>query len=331
MKTILFSCALALAMPARAAEVGRPRQPVRTFVVSASLDGAARSIPAALAAGQRATISTRLSAAVRAVAGDEGGHVRAGQLLVSLADADLRAQLRGAQAALAAADLQQTRLSALLAEDAATPWELDAARAERARAEAATRVLEASLEYTSIRAPFAGRVQSKRVSAGDLVSPGQPLLELEGAGFELQATLSAEESVGLSPGQRLAFEADGHGGSAEVIALSAGGDPISHRQLLRARVLGPLGELRSGGFARILLPARERADLWVPRSALVERGDLTGVFVAHEGRAELRWLAIGEGDGDRVAVRAGLQAGEVVIEDPAAASDGEPIEVARGR
>jgi hypothetical protein len=63
---------------------------------------------------------------------------------------------------------------------------------------------------------------------------------------------------------------------------------------------------------------------------LVERGDLTGVFIAHEGRAELRWLAIGEADGDRVAVRAGLLAGEVVIADPAAAADGQPIEVARG-
>jgi RND family efflux transporter MFP subunit len=326
MKTILFACSLALA-----AEAGGTPLPVRTIVVSASRDGAARSIPATLVADQRATISTRLSAAVRAVAVDEGGRVRAGQLLVSLADADLHAQLRGARAALAAADLQQARLTALLADRAATPSELDAARAQRAQAEAAARVLETSLQYTSIRAPFAGRVQSKRVSAGDLVSPGQPLLELEGAGLELQATLSAEESAGLSPGQRLAFESDGQRGSAEVIALSAGGDPISHRQLLRARVRGPSGELRSGGFARLFLPAGERPVLWVPRAALVERGDLTGVFVAHQGRAELRWLAIGEADGDRVAVRAGLESGEVVIADPAAASDGQPIEVARGR
>ena len=323
MKTMLIACSLALASAAETT----PRR-VRTFVASTSPEETARSVPATLVAGRHATLSTRLSAAVRAIPVDEGATVRAGQLLVSLGDADLRAQLRGATAALDVAELQQARIAALVADGAAAPAELDAARAQRAQAAAAAGVLETALQYTSIRAPFAGRVQSKRVSAGDLVSPGQPLLELEGGGFELQATLSAEESAGLSPGQRLAFEDGGQGGSAEVIALSAGGDPVSHRQLLRARIVGRHGELHSGAFARISLPGKAVAALWVPRTALVERGDLTGVFVAREGHAELRWLAVGEASADRVAVRAGLQPGEEVIADPAGASDGQPIEVA---
>lgn len=328
---ILVACALALAGSSRAAELAPMPVRVRAFVVGASRQGSARSIPATLVAGQRATISTRLSASVRAVAVDEGAGVKTGQLLVSLSDSDLRAQLRAAQAALEAAALHEKRIAALVAERAAAPAELDAARAQRAQAESAVGVLKTSLQYTSIRAPFAGRIQSKRVSAGDLVSPGQPLLELEGFGFELQATLSAEELAGLAPGQRIEFEADGRRGSAEVIALSAGGDPIAHRQLLRARVRGSLVGLRSGSFARLALRPQESRGIWVPRSALVERGDLTGVFVARDGRAELRWLALGDAEGDRVPVRAGLSAGEAVIEDPSAFADGEPVEVALGR
>ena len=328
---ILLGCTLALAGSARAAENGAKPLQVRTFVAFASREGAARFVPATLVAGERATLSTRLSASVRAVAVEEGARVRTGQLLVSLADSDLRSQLRSARVALAAAALQETRITALVADRAATPAELDAARTQKAQAESAVGVLQTSLQYTSIRAPFAGRIQSKRVSAGDLVSPGQPLLELEGSGIELQATLSAEELGGLAPGQRLEFEVDGRKGAAEVIAVSAGGDPVAHRRLLRARVLGSLSGLRSGAFARFVLPSlQERSGLWVPRTALVERGDLTGVFVAVDGRAELRWLALGETDGERVRVRAGLSAGERVIADPSAASDGEPIEVARG-
>jgi membrane fusion protein (multidrug efflux system) len=69
-------------------------------------------------------------------------------------------------------------------------------------------------------------------------------------------------------------------------------------------------------------------DLLVPRSALVERGDLTGVFVIRGGRAELRLLALGEPAGAQVAVRAGLGAGEVIVDAPGALRDGQAIEVA---
>ena len=63
-------------------------------------------------------------------------------------------------------------------------------------------------------------------------------LALDGAGFELQATLSAEEARGLKAGDRLAFETDlgGERGEAVITALVPGADPVSHRSGLRARV-----------------------------------------------------------------------------------------------
>ena len=65
----------------------------------------------------------------------------------------------------------------------------------------------------------------------------------------------------------------------------------------------------------------------MPRSALVERGDLTGVFVARDGRAELRLVALGEPVGALVAVRAGLKVDEAVVDAPGALRDGQAIEV----
>ncbi len=67
--------------------------------------------------------------------------------------------------------------------------------------------------------------------------------------------------------------------------------------------------------------------VWVPRSALVERGDLTGVFVVRGEQAQLRWVALGEGAGERVPVRAGLSAADAVIDVPDALRDGQRIEV----
>ena len=59
----------------------------------------------------------------------------------------------------------------------------------------------------------------------------------------------------------------------------------------------------------------------------MERGDLSGVFVAEGGRAELRWVSLGEAVGDAVAIRAGVRAGDVVVDAPGALRDGQAVDV----
>ena len=96
-------------------------------------------------------------------------------------------------------------------------------------------------------------------------------------------------------------------------------------------MLGTPKGLRSGAFARVEIPGATRTTVaWVPRSAVVERGDLVGVFVLQDGRAQLRWLALGESVDGRCPVRAGLKAGEQVIDNPGALRDGQRVEVVRG-
>ena len=70
--------------------------------------------------------------------------------------------------------------------------------------------------------------------------------------------------------------------------------------------------------------------LSVPRSALVQRGELSGVFVAKDGHAELRWISLGDGDGSYLPVRSGLKSGENIINNPGALQDGQPIELSSG-
>jgi membrane fusion protein (multidrug efflux system) len=321
--------ALVMAGAAGAAEgAASPAAVRRVRLVATEAASAERWVAANVQAARRATISTRLSAAVRAVHVTEGQAVTAGQVLVRLVDSDLRGQLGAAQAALASASAHERRIRVLAAQRAATPSELEAATAQRAQAEAAVAGVRANLEYTELRAPFAGFVQARRVEPGDLVGPGQPLVTIEGSALELAASLSEEEARGLRVGQRLSFMGrDGASGAADVTALSPGGDALSHRRGFRARVVSGEPGLRSGAFVRVAVPGLAAAGVWLPRSALVERGDLTGVFVAARDRAELRWVSVGEEAGGRVAVRAGLRGGERVIDAPGALREGDAIEV----
>jgi membrane fusion protein (multidrug efflux system) len=326
---------LAVAIPAlaRAKEAREPLPTARVRLVTGGPASTGRWVAANVLAARRATISTRHSATVKAVNVEEGQKVAAGQVLVSLADEDLRGGFDAARAALASAAAHERRIAQLAKERAATPSELEGATSQRAQAEAAVAAARAQLAYADLRAPFAGTVQARRIDPGDLVGPGQPLVELEGGGLELVASASESEAAGLAIGDELRFQAGGVEGRARVSALTPGGDPLSHRRGLKARVLSAGGELRSGTFARLEVPGAgtSSGNVWVPRTALVERGDLTGVFVAASGRAELRWISPGEPVGDQVPVRAGLRDGEAVIDAPGALRDGQPVEVLDAR
>ncbi|BDG02238.1 efflux RND transporter periplasmic adaptor subunit [Anaeromyxobacter oryzae] len=327
----LTALALVLAAPlqARAEGADPVPAPARVRAVRPGAAGGGALVPASVVSVRRATLATRVAATVRAVNVREGERVREGQVLVSLSDDDVRGALGAAESALFAASAHERRIRTLAAARAATPSELEQAGAQRSQAEAAVASARATLAYTQVRAPFDGTVQARRVEPGDLVGPGQPMLELEGKALELVASLSEAEARGVAVGSALPFQAGAVRGEAVVTALTPGGDPVSHRRGLRAQVRKADGELRSGDFARLVLPVGEGggAATWLPRTALVERGDLTGVFVASGGRAELRWISVGEQAGDAVAVRAGLAPGDVVVDAPGALRDGQPVEV----
>ena len=91
---------------------------------------------------------------------------------------------------------------------------------------------------------------------------------------------------------------------------------------VRVRFLGNAS--RAAGSA-----AGTGAVLLVPETSIVRRGALTGVFVAQEGKARLRWIRLGRSAGDRVEVLAGLLAGDEVVLDPSGLTDGRAVEVSR--
>lgn len=310
-----------------------PQLPMaKVKLATATSTNASGWIAATLTATQRATLSTRVAASVKKVHVNEGQTVAAGTLLVSLSDEDLQGGLKAAEAAVAAATAHHRRIENLAKQNAAIPAEMDQANTQLAQAQAALSQVKANLSYTQIRSPFAGVVQARRVNEGDFVGPGMPLVEVEGQGaLELVGSVSETEAKGLKIGQQLSFEAESQTGKAQVTALSTGGDPVSHRGTLRARMIGK-ASLRTGAFARLKLPSAPsdaEAGLHVPATALVKRGELTGVFVAKNGKAELRWLSLGEADGNGLPVRAGLAKDEAVIDVPGDLKDGQPVEVIR--
>ncbi len=338
MKSVVFTLVLAGGLLGNLACGHKPESRERTELPKVAVSLVAQGAPeggawvaATLQSTRTAMVSTRMAAQVKRILVQEGQRVPVGTLMLALSDEDLQGQLKAAETGLATVEAYHRRIQALQAQKASTPVELEQVEAQVAQAQAGVTALKANIAYTQIRAPFSGVVQSRKVNEGDFVGPGMPLLELVGDGEqEPVATLSEDEAKGLKAGSKVAFESEGADGQAQVTGLAPGGAPYSHKGTLRAKVLRPKG-LRQGSFARILVPGLPAAPgLSVPRSALVQRGELTGVFIAKNDHAELRWISLGEGDGAYLSVRSGLKDGEKVIDHPGALQDGQPIEVANG-
>jgi len=286
------------------------------------------AVPGTVRARQRAALAARIPASVAELPVRVGQWVESGAVVVRLDAAALRAALAAAEAGLKATQADLDRTKALLEKDAATARELDEMTARTAAAEAQVTAARDSLSYAELRAPFAGRVATRPVNLGDVVSPGMTLVEIEGrGGLEVRASIDPQTATLLRPGAKVTAMVDGQDGPLEatVTSVAPAGDLTTHRVEVKAALPSRSG-LRAGTFARLLVPAPAgESRIRVPASAVFPRGGLNGLFVADDGTARLRWVAVGARSGDAVEIRAGLEAGERVILDPTGLVEGAPI------
>jgi len=326
----LAACGRHEAKKVEEAPVG-PARDVKTAEVVRTGGAGEVAVPGTVQARKRATLAARMPASVVELPYQEGQWVKAGAVVVRLDDAALRAAVAAAEAGVKAAQSDLDRTKTLLEKGAATPRELEQMTAAASGAQAQLTAAKDGLSYSALRAPFAGRVASRRVNLGDVANPGMPLIEIEGeGGLELKATVESTLAATLKPGAKLRAQVDGQAAplTATVTAIAPSGDPTTHRFEVKADLPTASG-LRAGLFARLLVPG-VTADprVFVPAAAVFERGGLTGVFVAKDGKARLRWIAAGAREGDLVEARAGLEAGERVVLAPADLVDGTPLRAA---
>jgi RND family efflux transporter MFP subunit len=323
---------IALLLPAACA----PAESDESYAETGIVDVAAARVTALQAGGlyraagsvrasRRAELSTRLAGRVESVRVRAGDRVRVNQLLLTVERGSLTAAERQAASALELATASLRRVERLHADSAAPLVQLEAARNALAQAEGQARAVRVDLAYAEIRAPFDGQIANRLADPGDLASPGQPLLIVEDVGRrEIVVTIPDELRGRVRPGEEVPVElGDGRRRiTARVLAEVTGADPRS--PTVELRLAGPAA-LTPGLAAVAEIPTGERVTLLVPASAMVERGQLQGVFLfAPDSTLRLRWIRAGRLRGDSLEVVSGLQEGDLVALDAARARDGLP-------
>lgn len=301
--------------------------------IQLSKHAAYHAAPATVVAETQVQVASRLMGYIRDIPVVEGQAVRQGQRLFSIDPVDVQGQvdqakagLRQAEDALGDAKLEYERFSALLKEEAVTRQQFekmklqhDLAASRVAQARAGLSSANNQLRYATVVSPITGVVTRKMAHAGDLASPGQPVLVLENPDkLQIQAFVPESILKTLKPGARVSVEVDGQDQAiiASVAHISPAADPMSRLFMVKLNATGQ--GLRSGLFARALFQEGEREALHVPQTALVTRAGIDGVFVVGQDNiAQFRMVRIGEDRDGQVEVQAGLTPGERVVTDGA--------------
>lgn len=248
----------------------------------------------------------------------EGDQVEAGQLLVELDDELLRAEADKAIATREQKALDFQRLLGLRNRQAVSEDELAQARTALAVAQADERLLQARLELTRIRAPFAGVVTERRIEPGDFVARNTHLLTLADPDSLVAEVLVSELILPhLALGDPVSLRIDALGSASfagEILRIHPALDQAT-RQAVVEVALKPIPEgARAGQFVRARLKSAAVERILIPFRALLQDRDGELLWlVGEDGKAERRAVRSGLRIADQIEILEGLAPGERVI------------------
>lgn len=243
-------------------------------------------------ANEQVTLASNVSERVERILFDDGMFVRRGQLLAVLTQGQERASLQGAIASETQAKAQYDRISQLNERGFATRALLDEQTAAVAKARSDAASLRAEIGDRMIRAPFAGYVSLRNISAGTIVASGTPIVTISDLSrIKLDFTVPETSLSKLRIGQPItataaAFPDTPFTGTISVI------DPVidlqSRAVSVRAILPNPGARIKPGMLLNVQIEISRRNALAVPEIAVLSEGDTRYVYVLDKDKKAKR-------------------------------------------
>lgn len=344
------SAAAASAAPAEAALVltpndvlrAQPRELVQTLPVSGSLRAYDSAVLKARVAGELTGLTLR-----------EGDAVTAGQVVARIDPQDYESRVRQAQeqadSARAQVEVAQRTYDnnrALVDQGFISKTALDTSQSNLSAAQATHRAALAGVEVarkaladTVLRSPLAGQVAQRFVQPGERVAVDARVIEVVDLNrIEVEATLSAADSVAVRVGQRALLQVEGGGTGdtqrsvgASVTRINPSAQPGSRSVLVYLRLDRSEG-FRQGLFAQGSIDVGRFGAVALPLAAVRIDKPAPYVQVVEDGRIAHRPVEPGERgrvDGQTMVALRGLPEGALVVAGSVGVlREGTPVRVA---
>lgn len=293
------------------------------------------SAEAVVEAVRQSTVSAQIAGRIVDLRFDVGDHVKKGEVIArideraaSQAVAATEAQVRQAEAALRNSRAEFERSKQLVSQKFLSQAALDRAEAEYKAAQARVSALLAGAgqaqterSFATIVAPYSGVVSARHVELGEMATPGKPLMTgFDPGTLRVSATVPQAQIAAIQAGAKARVEVPSIARWVEAtqFTIIPAADPRTHTTQVRLALPADVRGIYPGIYARAHFVTGRTAALLVPRAAVLQRSELTAVYVLTEsGVPQLRQVRLGTaGDERAVEVLAGLRAGERVALEP---------------
>jgi len=280
---------------------------------------------AVVEAVKQAVIAAQVPGRVVEVRADAGDAVKQGQLLMRIDAREAAEGYAASQAQFINAKAHYERTKNLYEQKFISKAALDKAEADYRAAQAGAGASAASASHASIVSPLTGFVAQRHTEAGEMATPGKPLITVyDPKGLRVTASIPQYKLAEVRANLRakIEFPESGKWVDAAKVEVFPSADPRTHS--VTARVYLPDNqpgmkiEQIPGMFARVHFVTGKAKKLLIPAAAVLRRGEVTAVYVIDDkNAARLRQVRLSEPlAGGFHEVLAGVSAGEKVALDP---------------
>ncbi len=281
-----------------------------------------------LRAARGTDISPQLAGVVADIPFNSDEDVKAGSVLVQLADADDLAQLNSLKASAELARLTYERNRELVKTHVVSQSALDSATASLRSSVAQVAQQQALVDKKRITAPFDGRVGIRLVDVGQYLSPGQKITTLQALDpIYIDFSMPQQNIRFIAVGQNVGVSTDAFPGvtfGGKIIAIDSKVDAATRNVAVRAQLANRDRKLLPGMFASVnILIGEPKQVLTLPQTALTYNPYGDTVFLVKKGEPDTdgkptyaavqKFVTVGETRGDQVTILAGVGPGDLVV------------------
>ena len=296
-------------------------------------------LPATVSPLQQTTIYAKVAGYLKAVNYDKGDRVKQGQVLAVIDAPEIEQQYEEALADYTIKKVTYERLAQVWkqAPDVIAKQDVDVAEASAKAAQHLLEQRQTWLDYTKVRAPYAGVVTARFADPGALVqgatssaTQAVPLFTImDVSTLRFYVNVPQEDAPFVKKGTPATIvlkEPAEKKIETTVTRSTMSLDPSTRTMLVEIDIPNPGEALVSGMFVEVILTLRQHQNaLVVPPAALVADSSSKAVFVVDQGMARKVSITTDIDDGVWVEVTSGLTGAEdIVVVGKSQLVDGKP-------
>jgi membrane fusion protein (multidrug efflux system) len=281
-----------------------------------------------LRAVRGADLSAQIGGIVAAIHFDSGGDVQAGTVLVELQSADDQAKLDSLKAQAELARITFERDQRQLQAQAVSKQVVDTDEQTLKSDLAQVAQQQATLDYKTVKAPFAGRVGIRQVDLGQYLAPGTAIATLQALDpIYIDFNLPQQALAQIVVGQIVTVTVDTFPGQhfpGKISAINSKVDLSSRNVQVRATLDNHDHKLLPGMFASVAIDVGDKKSyITLPQTAVTYNPYGNTVYIVDDkgkddkGQDQLvaRQVFVTTGDmrGDQVAIIKGVNPGDTVV------------------